>query len=38
MCGFYDADDRIKPHIEMLPFFDRHIGGKVSVGAPETAD
>jgi len=37
MHGFYDEKSRLKLYTAMLDFFDRHIGGKVSVGAPTTA-
>lgn len=31
MHGFYDVDNRVKLYTEMLKFFDRHIGAKVTV-------
>lgn len=38
MHGFYDEKNRLNLYTEMLAFFDRHIGGKVSVGAPTRSD
>lgn len=37
MHGFYDEANRLKLYTEMLGFFDRHIGGRVSVGEPAAA-
>ena len=38
MHGFYGDEARVHLYTEMLNFFNRHIGGKTSVGAPEKAD
>ena len=32
--GFYKEENNLRLYTEMLNFFDRHIGGKVTVGAP----
>lgn len=34
MHGFYKEENNLKLYTEMLDFFNRHIGGKVSVGNP----
>ena len=36
--GFYDEKNRLNLYTQMLGFFDRHIGGTVSVGAPTRSD
>ena len=38
MHGFYDEKNRINLYTEMLTFFDRHIGSKVSASTPGKAD
>ncbi|MHC9084415.1 S9 family peptidase [Luteimonas sp. RIT-PG2_3] len=38
MHGFYDVANRVKLYTEMLKFFDRHIGGTVTVSPPSKAD
>ena len=38
MHGFYDVESRVKLYTEMLNFFDRHIGGTVTVSPPSKAD
>ena len=38
MHGFYDEKNRLNLYTQMLGFFDRHIGGTVSVGAPTRSD
>ena len=32
--GFYKEENNLRLYTEMLNFFDRHIGGKVTVGTP----
>ena len=32
--GFYKEENNLRLYTEMLNFFDRHIGGTVTVGAP----
>ena len=36
--GFYKEENKLRLYTEMLAFFDRHIGGNVTVGAPAAAD
>ncbi len=38
MHGFYKEDSNLKLYTEMTKFFARHIGGKVTVGAPSRAE
>ncbi len=37
MHGFYDVDNRVNLYTEMLKFFERHIGGSVTVQPPSPA-
>ena len=36
--GFYKEENNLRLYTEMLGFFDRHIGGHVSVGNPAKAN
>ncbi len=36
MHGFYDVENNVNLYTKMLDFFDRHIGGTVTTGNPET--
>lgn len=36
MHGFYDEKNNLNLYTEMFKFYDRHIGGHVTTGAPET--
>ena len=38
MHGFYNVENRVKLYTAMLEFFAKHIGGKVTVGAPTKND
>lgn len=36
MHGFYDVENRVNLYTKMLEFFNRHIGGTVTAGKPQT--